>query len=707
MLRILFMWALICTAAPFVCAQINIPDEVTESDSLDIILNEVTVVAKNTITKTDRKVIIPPKSKVNASTSGLNLLQKLALPGISVNQLTGCININSGGILNLYIDGIPATESQITAIAPENIVRIEYHDNPGVRYGNADAVLDFITRKKDNGCTLSLESMSCIGDGKFATIDELAAQFYNGKSTWSVNGGYMQMKRNNWVRDYDEIWHYPGYDVIRKEKGLPVKIGNSIFNSDIDYQYSDNESNLFNARFSLNVDDVPNKEEGDRHSLLTTSDNREITEIWEHTSESSILPSLSLYFRHFFDKAGTLNFNFEGSWMKSKSNHTYSEEMFGTKLCDIHSNTNGDKYGFFVEGIHEIPLGKYMLTSGLRHFQSHTSNHYIMDTQAPTVTTNINQSEISIFTEYNIRVANWGFVGGLTGKRLSSTQWENKLVKYVFLPNMSVSYKPNSDFFFRYNVHIDRKMPPLASMSDISQEIQPGMVRRGNPDVKSFSAINQQFSFSYGNKYININLSVNYLMESKPVMNNVLYENGIFVQTFENQKYFRKLHSEAMIAVSPWQNYLTLWVSTDFSRYFSRGKSYNLARNIFRLHIGTDVTYKHFIFTGCTMSGPSNYMYGDEMTTEKSMNMILAGYKGSNWTLQAGAFNLMKNYWMKTENFSPLTPFTSNAHCGKNTYLAVKFSFNLNYGKRREKQDESPANVTHFDMDSGIVNGLK
>ena len=75
------------------------------------------------------------------------------------------------------------------------------------------------------------------------------------------------------MRDYDEIWHYPGYDVIRKEKGLPVKIGNSIFNSDIDYQYSDNESNLFNARFSLNVDDVPNKEEGDRHSLLTTSDN--------------------------------------------------------------------------------------------------------------------------------------------------------------------------------------------------------------------------------------------------------------------------------------------------------------------------------------------------------------------------------------------------------------------------------------------------
>ncbi len=295
MLRILYMWALICTAAPLVCAQINIPDEVNEPDSLDIFLNEVVVVAKNTIAKTDRKVIIPPKSKVNASTSGMDLLQKLALPGISVNQLTGSINITSGGILNLYIDGIPATESQISALAPENILKIEYYDNPGVKYGNADAVLNYITRKKDSGGRLSLESMDCIGDGKFATIDEFAAQFYNGKSSWSVDAGYSQMKRNNWVRDYDEIWHYPDHNVLRSEKGLPVNIGNLMFNSNLNYQYSYNESNLFNARLSLNINEVPNKEEGDRHSLLTTSDNDDITEIWEHTSEKSLLPSLVLH----------------------------------------------------------------------------------------------------------------------------------------------------------------------------------------------------------------------------------------------------------------------------------------------------------------------------------------------------------------------------------------------------------------------------
>lgn len=707
MLRILFMWALICTASPFVCAQINIPDDVNEPDSLDIFLNEVVVVAKNTIAKTDCKVIIPPKSKVNASTSGMDLLQKLALPGISVNQLTGSINITSGGILNLYIDGVPATESQISALAPENILKIEYYDNPGVKYGNADAVLNYITRKKDSGGRLSLESMDCIGDGKFATIDEFAAQFYNGKSSWSVDAGYMQMKRNNWVRDYDEIWHYPDHNVIRSEKGLPVNIGNLMFNSNINYQYSYNESNLFNARLSLNVNEVPNKEEGDRHSLLTTSDNDDITEIWEHTSEKSLQPSLVLHYRHIFEKAGTLSFNFEGSWLKSKSHHTYSEEMAGTKLCDINSNTDGDKYGFYAEGIHEIILGRGMLTSGLRNSQSHTSNHYIFGSQSPVVSTNINQSETSMFAEYIIRVANWGFVGGVTGKRLSSSQLENKLVKYVILPNISVAYKPNSDLFFRYNLNFDRKMPPLASMSNIAQEIQPGLLRRGNPNAKSFSAINQQFSFSYDNKYVKINLSCNYLAESKPVMNSVLYENGIFVQTFENQKYFRKLQSEAMIAVTPLQDHLTLWVAPDFSRYFSRGKNYNLTKNIFRLHFGADATYKHFIFTACTMSGPDNYMYGDEMITEKPMNMILVGYKGTNWALQAGVFNLMKSYWMKTENFSPLTPFTSNAHCGKNTYFAVKISFNLNHGKQQDRHEDLPANVSHFDMDSGIINGVK
>ncbi len=707
MLRNMIMWALICAAAPFACAQHTIHLDGNTTDSLDIILNDVIISAKNMITKTDCKVITPPESKIKASTSGLDLLQKLALPGISVNQMTGSITTNSGGVLKIYIDGVPAAENQIASIDPEDVVRIEFHDSPGVRYGNADFAINYIMRKKDNGCRLFLESMNCIGSGKFATLDEISAHLVNGKSKWSINSGYMQMKRDNWIRDYEETWRFPDKEVIRRETGLPVETGNSMLYNIINYQYSHNEKNLFNARFSLNFDKSPNKEEGDRHSLLSTSGNKDITEIWEHTSEESLMPSIALHYRHIFDKSGTLSLNLESSWLKSKINHTYSEETDGIRSCDIFSKTNGNKHGIFAEAIHDIKLGSGQLTSGLRYSQSHTSNNYLSEIQSPAGKTDINQSEISVFSEYNLRVRNLGVIGGFTAKRLSVAQEHSKRLKYAILPHLNTSYKPNSDLFLRYSVRFERRMPPLASISYISQEIQPGMIRRGNPCVKSFLAINQEFSFTYSYKTVNLTLTLGYLDESKPVMNSVSYENGVFVQTFENQKYFRKFHAEAMISVSPWKDHITLRIAPDFPRYFSRGSNYNLVKNIMYIHFGADASYKRFIFTANTMSGPDNYMYGDEIITEKPMNMILAGYKSTYWTLQIGAFNIMKNYWMKTENFSPLTPFKSNAHCGKNTFLALKLSINLNYGKQRDNQNGIPSDISHIDMDSGIVNGLK
>lgn len=702
MFKYLFMWALICATAPFVCAQTS-PVEAYNIDSLDIMLHEVTVVAKSVTTKTDCRVIIPPASKVQASTSGLDLLQKLAIPGILVNQLYGNIEMLSGGVLALYINGIPATDSQIATIDPKDIVRIEYHDSPGVKYGNADAVLDYITRKKDNGAALFIESMNCIGNGKFATIDEIAAQMHRGKSSWSVNAAYVQMKRDNWIRDYEEIWRYPDHEVTRTEHGLPVKVGMTMLNSDINYQYANGHADRFNARLSLGINDTPYKEEGDRHSLLTTSATQSVTEISEHTAEKTLQPSLALNYQHAFDKGGTVSLNLEGSWLNSKSDHTYSEKIADIALCDICSQAKGNKYGFFAEGIHETKLGPATLTSGLRHTQSHASNDYRLNQQPNVLTTGISQSESAIFAEYKLRIAYWGFVGGITAKRLAASQNDITVSKYAMLPNAGISYKPNSDIFMRYTFQMGRKLPQLAFMSDISQEIQPGMVRRGNPCIKSFSSATQMLALSYSNDYVNVNLSASYMNESKPVMNYVTYEDGIFVQTYRNQKYFRRLQSEAMIAANPLGNSLTLWVSPVFSRYFSRGENYNLVKNILRIHFGADASYKHFIFTASTMSGADNYMYGDEIITEKTMNMILAGYTGGNWTLQAGAFNIMKNYWMRTENFSPLTPFKSNAHCGRNTYFAVKLSINLNYGKR----DEMPSNASCLDMDSGIVNGLK
>ena len=45
-----------------------------------------------------------------------------------------------------WLNGREVSAVEIAALSPEIIQRVEYHDTPEARYGNADVVLDFITK---------------------------------------------------------------------------------------------------------------------------------------------------------------------------------------------------------------------------------------------------------------------------------------------------------------------------------------------------------------------------------------------------------------------------------------------------------------------------------------------------------------------------------------------------------------------------------
>lgn len=64
------------------------------------------------------------------------------------------IGVLGGGELQLRINGAKAEVEEIKALQPSDIIRIEYHDNPGLRYGNAEVVLDYIVRRPETGETL-------------------------------------------------------------------------------------------------------------------------------------------------------------------------------------------------------------------------------------------------------------------------------------------------------------------------------------------------------------------------------------------------------------------------------------------------------------------------------------------------------------------------------------------------------------------------
>lgn len=691
------MWAFLCATALFVCSQeISTPDSIEYSISPRL-LDEVVVKASSTINKTDGKVIRPDKEMLRTATDGIDLLRKLQLPRITVSTLTNSVDVVGGGDVILYINGVESTSAQIMAIPPGDIIRIEYHDLPGVRYSGATIAIDYITSRKESGGNVFLSSFKAIGKGRWASIDNFAAQYNQGRSVWTVNADYFGKLSDNWIRDYVETWKYPDAIISRQEYGLPVTVSNHFLESSLNYNYMHPSGNILNVRIGFNLEDVPNKEEGDRRAMLETSEYEQPIEVVEHTEEHSILPNLGLYYQHKLSDTNCIILDAHGSYVRSRMLHEYFENEIGES-----SHVTGDKYAVKFLGMYESRVRSRVWSIGVSTNNSYLSNRY---KNGDFINININQSETALMGEYSNRYGNWGIMGNLKAVYRHLGQQGRTLDRLFLLPEVNISYRPMDKCFFRYSVSLDYKMPLAAEISDVEQPIQSGMVRRGNPDLKPFRVIDQSFDASFESHLVGVNARVEYRNEHKPIMESVIFDEGHFVRTYFNQRSFQRLIFGGAVSVRPWKDHLSITATPVLTRYFSHGIYYSHCHNIFRIGLSIDFSYGNWLAYGNIMSGSANYMYGEEIIEEKDMNMIMLGYKRDRWSISAGVFDAFINYWMESRNLSALAPYTSKAHSGRNSiYFAVRFNLKLDFGRKTRQID---IHQNDIDSDSGILTGTK
>lgn len=703
MLRQFVLWALICSTATAVCAREYDSADLIGSDTIEysissMRLDGITVTASAVINKNDRKVIRPDKVTINSSTGGADLLRKLQLAGIAISPLTGEITAAGGGNVVLCINGVESTSAQISALRPKDIQRIEFHDNPGVRYAGAAAVIDFIISRHDAGGSLMLDAFGAFASGRYASIDHFAGQYNRGRSVWSVNVGFMGQRKDKWIRDYEETWRYPEATVVRQETGLPVKVGGAGLGSTVNYNYLHPRGDMFNLRLGFDFNDEPDSEEGDRHGMLVTSDAGMPVEIIEHTEQRSLRPNISAYYQHKLDDNRNITVEAAGSYLRSEMLHAYSEGAVAE--C---SRVKGEMYSLNVRGMFERRHRSSLWNIGVSHRSSFISNIYNPDCRVKVA---LNRWQTSLFGEYSCRFGNWGAMGSLRAVYNHIGQDTGSLDRLFALPAANVTYRPSGKWFLRYGVEVDYVMPSAAEISNVEQPVQTGMIRRGNPELKPFRVVEQSFTASFEHTAVRAEARVEYRKESKPVMESVIFENGRFVRTFFNQRSFHRLLTGFSVTVRPWQEHLSITAEPMLKRYFSYGIDYSHTHSIFRLGISVDFNCGNWLAYGNIMSGPANKMYGEEIIEEKDMNQIMVGYKWGKWSLHVGVFNaFVRNYRMETRNLSALTPYRSIARSARSSsYIAVKFNLALDFGSKGRQVELRPEET---DKDSGILTGTR
>ena len=660
-------------------------------------LDEVVVQGEKIVQKVDRQLIMPTSAQKKASTNGVSLLQHLQLPGLTINAIEKSITTNYGESVQLRINGVEVTQAEVIAIRPEDVIRVEYHEQAGLRYGGVPAVVDYIVRRRESGGNVSADLTNAVSPLGFGNY-QMSGKYHRGKSSFTA---LMQWSRRDleWNRENEETFYFPDKTITNRETvASPNNVKYDYITTSLNYNYTNGEKSMLNIAFRNNTQDIPHGFT-DRNSILHQEDKE--YEVKDRESVKTVIPSLDVYYQMNLKNGQHLYFDVVGTYLGSDNQRTYSMTERGQTPVEIYSKTQGDKYSIIGEAIYEQPLGGGKFTTGLKHNQATMDNVY--DGEELTKVS-MNMAETSFFSEYQSKVGKLNYTLGIGALRTSYQQGETSQEKYFFRPTLNLSYALGK-MYLRYNASLSGYAPSLSVLSNVGQVMDTYQVHRGNPNLKNVTYFTNRFSVSYRNKWMNLDVSARYSYDDNPIMEETIYENGRFVRTYDNQKGLHRLMCQTNIQFRPFKEYLSINMTPFFNRYISQGNAYTHTHSNWGFRGSIVGMYKQWIFMA-DMNTSYHDLEGETITKGEAIHSIALGYKKEKWALQGMVMNpFTRDYHQGKENVSRLAP---NKQLAFSRDLCPMFmlnvSFNLSFGKQKQMATKR---IDNSDKDTGILTGTK
>ncbi len=668
-------------------------------DSASIALDEVTITASHIINQPDKKIVLPTSAQIKASHNGLSLLQQLQLSRIYVDQMQRKISVSGGETVQLRINGVEVSVDEVNALRPEEILRIEHHDDPGLRYNGADAVIDFITRRKESGGHITVDTQN--SPHVWFGNNFLNAKVNYKKSEFAAlySGGYRSMS-TMWRENSETFNFADGSSLTRVEDGTPDKWANNWNYMHLNYNYQEPEKYFFNATLRANVNGMPRMNY--KSNLYPVGHPENGVQMTDRSRTRDIIPSLDLYYQRTLKNNQTVILNLVGTYISSENDRAYMEKKENEILTDIITNVEGDKYSVIAEGIYEKGFKNSKLSAGLKHTQSISDNEYTGNTIAHT---KMKQSDTYAYAEFQQKINKFNYAVGMGVSRAWFKQSGEGYTNYNLRPTVRLTYNITDNMFLRYRGVVYSNSPSLSDLSETQQLIDTLQIRRGNPNLKPVRSIDNHLTYNMRHGILSTNLQVMHSYQHKPIMEEVLRENNKFVRMVDNQKSWQRMATELEIKVGPIKDILTISFTNGLRYFDSKGNNYHHTHTNWYYRIDVMANYKNFS-ANFQMQNHMNNLYGETLFHNENFHILGINYRHKNLTVGVMTLNPFVDNWKSGwENVGAYTP-SKNWHYMKESsrLFAVKVAYNFSFGR---KYQSASKRLNNEDTQSGVMSGGK
>ena len=668
-------------------------------------LGEVVVEGDAVIQKVDRQILLPNKEQLGASSDGMSLLQNLQIPRIVVNPADNTVKTLANQDVQLRINGIEASNSEVMAINPKDVIRIEYHDQPGVRYNGAAAVINYIVKHRDTGGNLMLNASNGVtmpGWGEY----HLAGKVNFGKSSFSLMTHYSP-RDIYWTRTNAETYNFSTGTIENREVGEPTRFKGNPVNLGLTYNWTNGEKNRVQIALRDNMLFMPHSKTNRDSRLYQATDS---FAIHDHESSKSISPSLDIYYEHNLPDDNHLYFDVVGTYINSSNDRRFEQLPLGETVADttdVTSRVRGNKYSLIGEAIYEKDWENIGLTVGVRHNQQWVENTYLGSADA---TVNMTTAETYAFAEVQQRVKQFSYAVGIGAMHTYIEQGGQKQSNWIARPQLTLSYDFGKGVFWKYKSYVSGYQPSLSAMSDVAQQIDKYQIRQGNPNLKPVMFVANEMQLSWQSKHVNLNIWANYSYDHQPIMEET-YEQLIdgqsyAIRTYANHRGFHRLQVAPSVQVRLLQNKLIFTVAPFANYYVSLGNSYTHKHFNPGVRASIMGMYKGWQFFG-EVTTRYNNLWGETLEYGEFYHHIGVGYNADKWGFRAMLMNpfSVKGYSIETKDLSALAPNTQHAEMRDfRQMLILNFHCNLDFGTQR---GDAGKRINNEDKENGILSGTK
>lgn len=656
-----------------------------------ITFDEVTVKSAKVVNKSDGMIIYPTETQKQASNNGYSILEKLTLANLRIDNISHTVTaIDTRGSVQLRVNGIVVGKQEMLALNPKDIAKIDFINNPGVRYGESIAyVIDIVTRRSESGYTIGTDVTSALttlqGDGS------VYGKWNRGKSEWSlsydVSGYKTKGEKSKQLAEYTltdgSIYTIERNDVESLRKAIA-------HNTKLTYNWSDSTATVFQTSLSGAFNNTP-----DNYNIKYITDGSRQYQATSREKNKSLSPVLDIYFFRQLTARQSITANAVGTYISTQTSSYYDE---GTPYK---YDVDGKTASLLTEIFYENRLKPFTFSTGLNNSYKYIKNDYLGDASALTKT---NNNRLYAFAEIKGLFRPLRYTLGAGASYIYYTQNGHRYNFWTFRPKASLTYNLNNNMQLSYTYQMWDRVSRIAMTSDAMVRTNSMEWTVGNPDLKPSHDMEHRLQFSYNNNRLQTFFVVYFKQCLKPNMaHNERTDDNQFIYTQINQKEIDALNVMAYASYWLLPEKLQIAANGGIYRCFNFGYDYTHCYTSWFYASSITAYLGHFTLQGYIDNG-NRFFEGESKSFSGAYSVLKAAYSWRDLQFSLSWTNPFNKKYKSYENEllnRNLYKHTIGYSKDSGNLVTLNVSWRLSRGNKHKSAEKK---INLRDTDNGIMN---